>query len=403
MIPTLRFKGFKMPWVPTTLGIVSESLNYGLNAASTEYDGENKYIRITDIDDESQQYLEDGKVSPAGSMTDDYLVKQGDILLARTGASTGKSYLYCEEDGKMYFAGFLIRARIKPTVDYRFIYFQTLRNNYDRWVKVMSMRSGQPGINAKEYASLEFYLPENEEQQKIAEFLSLLDQKSKRQQEKVEQLKLFKKEMMRKIFSQEIRFKDENGEMFPEWKQKKMGELGSFFKGSNISKSDLSNEGHPCILYGELYTHYNSNIHNVQSRTNSAIANTFGQINDVLIPSSGETAIDIASASALFVNNVLLGGDINVFRPKGEISSAFISYQINSSQKRKLAKLAQGSSVVHLYSDSIKKLIIDLPCFREQQKISSFLSLLDIKIEKEQNKLKLLTLLKKGLIQKMFI
>lgn len=145
----IRFKGDngeKFPvWEKTTFEQVSSSIKYGLNAAAKDFDGVNKYIRITDIEEQTRSYIEAGKVSPTGELTDEYLVNTGDILFARTGASTGKSYMYKETDGKMYFAGFLIKVSVKSSVNHEFIYFQTLTHKYDNWVKVMSMRSGQPG------------------------------------------------------------------------------------------------------------------------------------------------------------------------------------------------------------------------------------------------------------------
>ncbi|MCM3164375.1 restriction endonuclease subunit S [Metabacillus litoralis] len=200
----IRFKDkvgkFYSEWENVTLGNVSISLDYGLNAAATKYDGENKYIRITDIDDQTRRYIEENKVSPEGNLTDNYLVKRGDILFARTGASTGKSFLYENSDGKMYFAGFLIRARIKPNVDYKFVYYQTLTTSYQRWVKVMSMRSGQPGINATEYASFVFSLPSIEEQRKISIFLSKIEDKIGAEREKLKALIQQKKGYLQQMF-----------------------------------------------------------------------------------------------------------------------------------------------------------------------------------------------------------
>ncbi|WP_433959589.1 restriction endonuclease subunit S [Cytobacillus horneckiae] len=188
-----------------------------------------------------------------------------------------------------------------------------------------------------------------------------------------------------------------------EWAPVTLENLGVFKKGGALSKADISEEGRPCILYGELYTRYTAVIREVVSKTNTQLkSDVKGYVNDVLIPSSGETAIDIACASALCVENVSLGGDLNLFRPHKDVSGPFISYLINSVQKRNLAKLAQGASVVHLYSESLKKLSILLPCLEEQQKIAFFFSLLDQKIEKQQERIEQLEQFKKGVIQKIF-
>lgn len=197
----------------------------------------------------------------------------------------------------------------------------------------------------------------------------------------------------------QLRFNGFSGE----WEEVSLGKLGDFTKGMALSKADISEEGDPCILYGELYTKYGPVINQVKSRTNSNQSKrVLGTKNDVLIPSSGETAIDIACASALEAEDILLGGDLNIFRPKENVSGAFLSYQINGVRKFELSKLAQGASVVHLYSNSLKNFKVKLPTFEEQQKIALFFKFLDKKIEKQQVKIKQLEQLKKGMMQKIF-
>lgn len=146
-----------------------------MNVAAIKYDGKHKYIRITDIDEETSAFMPNPLYSPNGELERKYLVKENDILFARTGASVGKSYLYNSNDGELYFAGFLIRARIKPEYNGTFIYYQTKNKKYDRWVKLMSMRSGQPGINSREYSSYTIGITSKAEQNKIADFLQALD------------------------------------------------------------------------------------------------------------------------------------------------------------------------------------------------------------------------------------
>ena len=145
-----------------------------MNAAAKTYDGVNKYIRITDIDEATSTYTDKDIVSPDGVLKDNYLVNDCDILLARTGASTGKSYLYKKSDGKLYYAGFLIRANV-TTHDPYFVFSQLHTHRYWRWVSIMSARSGQPGINSQEYSSFPIYTTSIKEESKIAKLLSLLD------------------------------------------------------------------------------------------------------------------------------------------------------------------------------------------------------------------------------------
>ncbi|UVR72257.1 restriction endonuclease subunit S [Bacteroides xylanisolvens] len=170
-----------------TFGDIAKGFDYGMNAAAKSFDGNNKYIRITDIDEVSSQYLYDDVVSPDGELEDRYLVKENDILLARTGASTGKSYLYRNSDGKLYFAGFLIRANIYKHNSY-FVFSQLHTLRYKKWISVMSARSGQPGINSQEYASFPVYTTSLQEEDKIATFLKLLDERITTQNKIIDKL-----------------------------------------------------------------------------------------------------------------------------------------------------------------------------------------------------------------------
>lgn len=162
-----------------------------MNAAAKSYDGENKYIRITDIDESSSTYDDTDIVSPDGTLSDNYLVKERDILLARTGASTGKTYLYRKSDGKLYYAGFLIRANVTTHNPY-FVFSQLHTHRYWRWVSIMSARSGQPGINSQEYSSFPVFTTSIQEENKIAKLLSLLDDRISTQNKIIEDLKKLK-------------------------------------------------------------------------------------------------------------------------------------------------------------------------------------------------------------------
>ena len=198
-VPKLRFKEFTDEWKKVDLSKISSNISYGMGLPSKEYDGKNKYIRITDIDDSTNTYSNKDIVSPDGKLEDKYLVNKNDILFTRTGASTGKTYLYNEKDGKLYFAGFLIRANI-INHNSNFIFQQTKLNKYNKWIKIMSMRSGQPGINSQEYGSYKFSVTTKTEEDKIANFLSLLDKKIELQTKKIEALKLYKKGLSNNIF-----------------------------------------------------------------------------------------------------------------------------------------------------------------------------------------------------------
>lgn len=187
-----------------------------------------------------------------------------------------------------------------------------------------------------------------------------------------------------------------------EWQEKKLGEIGDVYKGKGISKADIDEDGvTKCIRYGELYTTYSEIIKDVYSKTNVPIAKLIlSRANDVIIPSSGETKIDIATASCVLSDNVALGGDLNIIRT--DTNGTFLSYHLNGTKKFEIASLAQGDTVVHLYANQLMRLNIFLPKSPEQQKIADCLSSLDDLITAEDKKLEALKLHKKGFMQKLF-
>ena len=199
-VPHLRFPEFSGEWEECKFGDIATGFDYGMNAAAKTYDGINKYIRITDIDEASSTYTDKDIVSPDGVLTDNYLVNDCDILLARTGASTGKSYLYKKSDGKLYYAGFLIRANV-TTHDPCFVFSQLHTHRYWRWVSIMSARSGQPGINSQEYSSFPIYTTSIEEESKIAKLLSLLDERIATQNKIIDRLQTLIKGISCRIFT----------------------------------------------------------------------------------------------------------------------------------------------------------------------------------------------------------
>ena len=227
--PEIRFEGFTEPWEQRKLGELSSSFEYGLNAAAKKYDGKNKYIRITDIDDDNREFKQENITSPDTdlSFAENYKLSEGDILFARTGASVGKSYIYKASDGLVYYAGFLIRARIKPEYNSEFVFQNTLTGDYEKFIKVTSMRSGQPGVNAQEYSQYQIMVPSKPEQDMISTYLRNLDNLIILHQRKLDRLVVLKQAMLEKMFPQkgsdvpEVRFA---GFTAP-WEQRKLGTL----------------------------------------------------------------------------------------------------------------------------------------------------------------------------------
>ena len=182
------------------------------------------------------------------------------------------------------------------------------------------------------------------------------------------------------------------------WTECELQDIANISKGAGISKDQLSDLGESCILYGELYTKYKSEvITDVISKTDIDTSNLVrSKANDVIIPSSGETAIDISTARCVPFDNILLGGDLNIIRLKDQ-DGRFFSYQLNGVRKHDIAKIAQGVSVVHLYGDSLRHLKVRYPSKAEQEKISSLLAAIDGRITSQSRIIEKLQSLMKGL------
>ena len=175
--PRCFLGSFDLSWEQRKLSEMCGTFEYGLNAAAKEFDGKNKYIRITDIDDASREFLLSDLSSPDICLDgmSKYLLSSGDIVFARTGASVGKTYIYRENDGIVYFAGFLIRAKVNQDNDAEFVFQSTLSPSYEKYIRITSQRSGQPGVNAQEYGEYDLFAPSKEEQQRIGHFLRGID------------------------------------------------------------------------------------------------------------------------------------------------------------------------------------------------------------------------------------
>ena len=188
-----------------------------------------------------------------------------------------------------------------------------------------------------------------------------------------------------------------------EWEETTLGKISEITKGSGISKDQLSEQGSPCILYGELYTKYKSEIiDEVYSRTeldSSSLVKS--KANDVIIPCSGETAIDISTARCVPFNNILLGGDLNIIRLNQD-DGGFFAYQLNGARKKDIARVAQGVSVVHLYGENLKHIRVYHPVVEEQKKITRLLSLIDERIATQNKIIEDLKKLKSAIAETVF-
>ena len=408
--PALRFKGFTDPWEQRKLGELSRSFEYGLNAAAKEYDGQNKYLRITDIDDTSRQFVSADITSPDANLAeaDNYRLSDGDVLFARTGASVGKTYLYKKSDGLVYFAGFLIRAKIKESVSAGFIFQNTLTRSYERYIAITSQRSGQPGVNAQEYAEYQLMLPELFEQEKIAKLLEALDTLITLHQRKYEKLVNIKKSMLDKMFPQngasvpEIRFK---GFTDP-WEQRKLGELSrSFEYGLNAAAKEYDGQN----KYLRITDIDDTSRQFVSADITSPDANLAEADNyrlsdgDVLFArtgaSVGKTYLYKKSDGLVYFAGFLIRAKI-----KESVSAGFIFQNtLTRSYERYIAITSQRSGQPGVNAQEYAEYQLMLPELFEQEKIAKLLEALDTLITLHQRKLEKLQNIKKSCLEKMFV
>lgn len=205
--------------------------------------------------------------------------------------------------------------------------------------------------------------------------------------------------MMSKSKVPQIRFKGFSGE----WNNENLGKLANFSKGQGYSKNDLVEDGKPIILYGRLYTKYQAVISKVDTYVKEQQNSILSKGNEVVVPASGETAEDIARASAIKTPNLLIGGDLNIIYPNNEIDNSFLALNISNGRTQKnLSKKAQGKSVVHLRNNDLKEIDLFYPYKDEQIKISNYFQQLDILIEQKEKKYQKLKQFKKAMLDKMF-
>jgi type I restriction enzyme S subunit len=398
-VPKLRFPGFGEVWDSTTLGKVSARPSYGMNAAARDFDGKHKYIRITDISDAARTFLPSPLTSPEPPISKEYQLKQGDIVFARTGASTGKSYLYNKNDGELYFAGFLIRFSITDG-DPNFVFAQTLRKNFTRWITVVSMRSGQPGINAQEYAGYTFKSPTLPEQRKIAGFLSAVDTKIAQLAEKKRLLEDYKKGCMQQLFSQKIRFKDEDGEDFPEWEEKKLGEVANIVGGGTPDSGQDEYWGGeiPWFTPTEMKSKYVTD--SVRTISSSGLKKSSAKLLPIgtILVTTRATVGDLSIAMKECCTNQGFQSLI----VKDENCNEFWYYWMVAN-KKELLRRASGSTFLEINKSEIAKIPTQRPHPAEQRKIADFLSALDRKIAFVAEEHRQAQTFKKGLLQQMFV
>jgi type I restriction enzyme S subunit len=284
--------------------------------------------------------------------------------------------------------------------------YQTIQRDFLTYIGMNKTETAVPHLSLNDIRNFSIMVPNLEEQKRIGEYFSHIDHLITLHQRKLTHLQAKKKSLLQKMFPKK-------GERFPElrfpgftyaWEQRKLGEVAKFSKGSGYCKDDLVDKGIPIILYGRLYTKYQTKIINVDTFVAEQSNSVYSTGKEVIVPASGETAEDISIASAVMKSGILLGGDLNIVYPYETLNSVFLAVQLsNGNAKKEMSKRAQGKSVVHLHNADLQEAEISIPQIAEQQQIGCFFEQFDNLITFHQRKLTHLQKQKKALLQQMFV
>ncbi len=398
-VPLLRFGNFKDSWNqqklndfavinPDSNKLPEQFIYIDLECVNSgELLFENTVFR-SDAPSRAQRLLEIGDVLfqmvRPYQKNNYYFNKIGDYV-----ASTGYAQIRTDQDSKYL---------------YQYIHFQKF---VDRVIERCTGTS-YPAINSTDLSNIPISFPSLPEQQKIASFLTTVDEKLQALKKKKTLLEQYKKGVMQKIFSQEIRFRDDNGNEFPEWEEKTLGEMGETYNGLTGKTKEDFGIGKPYIQYKQIFDNSKIDISRfdyvnigIDEKQNKVL---FG---DVFFTVSSETPDEIGTASVLLdsLDELYLNSFCFGFRPNSlkEMSPYFSRYLFrNELFRNSIIKLAQGSTRYNMSKIQLMKLTIKLPQFNEQTKIANFLSSIDEKINHCQTQIEKTEMWKKGLLQRMF-
>lgn len=374
--PKLRFKEFSGDWEIHLLG-----------KSITLYDNERKPVKEQERN--SGEYAYYGATGIIDYI-DDYIFEGEYLLLGEDGANivTRNAPLIYKTEGKFWVNNHAHIFKPKSKFDIDFMKHRLELINYIPY----NTGTAQPKLNADSIKSIPFNAPKLEEQEKIASFFSLIDSKISLQREKVEALKDYKTGMMQKIFSRELRFKDDEGRDYPEWEEKKLGEIANITMGQSPSSACYNEEyiGLP-LIQG------NADVKDrkTEPRVYTSEITKTCDIGDIIMSVRAPVG-----AISMSLHNACIGRGVCSIKPRYNVEYV---YQFLLKYESKWSQVSQGSTFESVNSNDIKSLKILFPNLDEQNKIGNFLKNIDKRIEKEQEKLDSLNEYKKGLLQQMFV
>ena len=407
-IPKIRFMNFNDKWKYIILSEISNSIEYGLNAAAKDFDGIHKYLRITDIDESSRLFLTDKLSSPDVNFTEEdyenYKLQKNDLLFARTGASVGKTYLYRESDGEVYYAGFLIRARLRDSFDGNFVYQQTLTDKYKQFIEITSQRSGQPGVNGKEYGEWKIGMTSYHEQSAIGSLFRTLDDLLYSYKVNLDNYQSLKVTMLAKMFPNagqtvpEIRMDGFEGE----WGKYCLGDI--FEQVTNYIEPSVENELWSLTVEKGLTPKTDrykrdflvkKNDKFKKVNINEFVYNPMNLTLGALDLNDNEVTISVSGYYVVIKNRYIEKFDNDFLKILLKTTYAIYQYK----------QFATGTLIEkqRVQFPTFSEIPFYLPPIAEQQAIGAYFSNLDNLIAAHQEKISQLETLKKKLLQDMFI
>lgn len=402
--PLLRFRAYMEAWRQYKLGEVADIVSGGTPNTNDDryWNGDIDWYSPIEIGE--QIYVQESrkKITELGIQKSSAKILPVGTILFTSRAGIGNTAILAKEGAtNQGFQSIIPRRRYLNSY---FIFSMTHKlKNYG---EVNGAGSTFIEISGKQMSKMPIYLPTLDEQNKIGNFFEKVDRLIILYQRELELLQSEKKTLISKMFTKEgnpipkFRFKG----FSDDWEQRKAADIADFSKGNGYSKSDLLDVGIPIILYGRLYTNYRFWIDDVDMFAKIKNGAVISKGNEVIVPASGETAEDIARASAIIKPGILIGGDLNILHPNNYINPMFLALVISyGNPQKELAKKAQGKSVVHIHNSDIQETYIQYPTKREQDQIVNMFIALDHLIILHQHKIKLIKTMKKTLQNFMFV
>ena len=392
-LPKIRFSGFPFEWEDCVLStVLAERKEY------CEKDGTYEHATLSKdgIYGKTERYNRDFLVSDENKAYK--ITHRWDLCYNPANLKFGVICL--NTYGDAIFSPIYVTFDISESFSKEFIGYALSR--WDFINRALRFQQGtvyeRMAVSPEDFLTIHCRFPKLKEQEKIADFLRLIDQRIAKQSEHVEHLKKYKRGVVKTLL--DPKQNKRNGVV---WETDTIGNLGTFIKGAALSKADISDTGTPFILYGELYTTYKEVVRAVVRTTQASVDDVYlSRVGDVVVPTSGETPEEISTASCIMVPDVILAGDLNIYRST-IIDGRIMSYLLNHIVNDQIARVAQGKSVVHVQASEIGKISITYPDHKEQERIAQILELLDNRIAISEMSLNSMQEMKKALLQQLFI